>query len=329
LSVFRDTDTLLGGYFGALGRRSGRNRPPIELVAEQYTTVQDIDIGFLNASRLADGAPRLTDFVKLLGELGLDIAVLAGCTPAAAREVARRLGDFGMEFGSSAAPAGIEPHASAIWNKRSIAPLPAAWPDALVGNFRAVGGTPGLETIQGLLFDHIPGLFRFRLVAAPKGTPPFDIVSFWLDRDDVGSARRQIAARVLGAVLAQTLAPDAKLSLTIGGRFDADVLASELPPRLGADTAGISVEDDSGGSLSVFKRGGSPVDRVWIPPELHIKNGATELAALAPARPPIGSLPGHPDFRPLLARLSFFAQEPVAAEGGALDPQLLGNLQPP
>jgi hypothetical protein len=94
----------------------------------------------------------------------------------------------------------------------------------------------------------------------------------------------------------------------------------------GRDQSSKSTQATQAGSLSVFKRGGSPVDRVWIPPELHIKNGATELAALAPARPPIGSLPRHPDFRPLLARLSFFAQEPVAAEGGALDPQLLGNV---
>lgn len=327
LAAFCDTDSLLGGYFGGLGRRAEEATPQAQVATLYNHGGQDVDLGFLDAARLASPEdPRVTEFAKLLGDLRLDVFVLVGCGLDVAEQVARSLAEYGMPFAAGAMPAGGSgrPLSAVLWNEATVERRDVGWPADVAPFFRIMGGIPGLEGIEGPLFDRAPE--RFRFVLRGDTGAAVDVVPFWFERDDSGSARRQMATRALALALRKAVGE--VTSIVVGGRFDGKVAAAELPGGLGDGTSALAVEDGAGGAVLVLKRPGSPVGPVWLPPELAASAGAAELAANAPARPAAASLRGFSDYRPLLLRLSLGSPDLTALgeQPAAASPELLAAL---
>jgi len=322
LATFRDTDTLLGGYFGALGRPPiGSN--PREMAAALYAKGHDIDIGFLAASRVAsDGSPRLSNFVKLIAELCFDILILEGCAEVVALRVAQELRRFGLHYQASPQAQGaIGPDAVALWNTQTVQPLQLSpeWPADSEQDFAATGGTHQLAAFTGPLFDRRPR--RFRFASLGDSARLVDVLAMHFDRPDVGSQRRRLAAKVLGVAVerARQAEPStAAVSLVLGGRCDVDLAQAELGLPFDSAAQSVIADDARGAGLLVVSTRQAGVGRVWFPPELKIRPDGAELAFRAPARPYADTLPGREDFQPLCLRLSFAALAGPGLNGGVL-----------
>lgn len=317
LALFRDTDSLLGGYFGAIGRVGAPGEPPLDQVAALYDARADLDIGFLDASAVAGGGPeRVGAMARLMAELGLDVYMLAGCGRAVARQLVKRL--KALEFGTYEAPpdAWVEGHATPIWNRRWVTLAPRAWEAGVRGSFAATGGVAPLNGFEGPLFDHAPGLFT----VARGGMPDIDLASLWFSQGDIGGARRALATKVLGIALGRTLGAGA--CVVAGGCVPAEVAAADWPARFGAGASVTGAAGEGGKGLALARTAACPPLRLWTQGELEPLPGAKR----APARPAIAALAGAGEFKPLLARLSLVPAGAAAGVMVALDPAVAAGL---
>ncbi|QRM35415.1 serine protease [Microvirga sp. VF16] len=330
LSAFEHTDTLLGGYFGGLGRDYDQRAIPLKQIFELYTTVQDIDIGFLEANRVAaESSSRISQLAELISELALDVYILADCTRHAVDSLVKMLhNQYGMLYAAEPVQAnGGAQDFLAVWNTQTVKLLECGWEPSVSKAFSVVGGSPKFEDIEGPLFDRRPERYRFARLRGPTETwPPVDIVPFWFVRNDPDSRRRLVATGVLKFVFEKSISHEIAPVLVVGGRFDAARCANAFPSE--KESVAVAVEEGSGTTIMVLTRPNSSVKRVWTPPDLVASSGDTNLLAQAPARPARSSLPGSIDSRFLMVRLSFKSPEDSGADGTENDipPDLLDTI---
>ncbi|WP_167376067.1 trypsin-like serine peptidase [Methylobacterium tarhaniae] len=306
LSLFEHTDTLLGGYFGALGRQSDRNESPINQVHKLYTSAQDLDIGFLRSgNEISENASLLSQYAKFVSELALDVYVLADCPRHVAQRLVRMLRDqYGMSY--ELEPARQENQAQtyfAIWNTRTVKLDGSGWHAGSRQPFGDAAAPRDAHGDPGPLFEQSPERYRFvRLRGQDKSWPPVDVVPVWLTDGDISDGRRQRVMDELHVAYGEATSENPAPVLVIGGRFDP---MRPIPEFLGdQQVTAQATHRPTGATVAIMTQRGSSVKRVWTPPDLAGSAGSGLLAP-APARPSFPSPGKGIVLPPLILRLSF------------------------
>lgn len=336
LRAFKGTDSLLG-YFGVLGRPAGEGSALEKVVTTYAGEAHDIDIGFWNVEWFTSRYEQKTpDMAKILTDLQLDVYVLMDSSLEAVEHLAEHLAkDYGMTFDWSAS----EPDAAArgqstvlLWNLMTVERLEGDWPDRIKPWFdvdsRNFDGL-GPEATHGKVFDRYPGLFRFRALNRDKlgGGFDFNVVPLHLKAMGEGALRRRMGARILGAAVAEAIKQDGEADWVIGGDFNAE-LATEDFAALARTMLPLSAEDEAAGAMTYLKSPKSPIDHIFISPNLARTYGAKDFFIVAANMETPDHVKRVSDHGPVLLRLGLTPDSRAQAGEAGLPDGLAAALQP-
>lgn len=311
LRAFSGTDSLLG-YFGVLGRPNGEGSALKKVMATYAGEAHDVDIGFWNLEWLNDGhEKKISEVAKIITDLQLDIYVLMETTAEAVAQVAGYLAKgYGMKFDWAAS----RPDAPAdgqgpilLWNVSTVARLEGDWPDRIKPWFEVDCddfGDLGSEALAGKVFDFYPGLFRFRALNREKlgGDFDFNLVPLHLKALTEGAFRRRMGTRILGAAVAEAIKQGGDADWVIGGDFNAQQATEDLA-ALAKTMLALSAEDEGAGAMTYLRSPKSPIEHIFISPNLIRRYGARDFFTAAANVETPEQAKRVTDHRPVLLRL--------------------------
>jgi V8-like Glu-specific endopeptidase len=311
LRSFDGVDSLFG-FFGALGRRSGKPEGSSleRLVAAYSGEPEDIDVGFWNVEWFTNRYEEKLDAVAtVVADLNLDVWALSESSPDAAKALVAKLKDrFGLEFDCAFS----EPQASAgkqsttvLWNTATVAGERREWPKEIDGWFRVRSEQftgLDLEAVHGKVFDRYPGLFFFSSKGALNGFD-FHLVPLHLKAMGEGSLRRSMASKILAAAVKKMAGGGADEDWVIGGDFNAEIATGDFRDLVGA-LVPVSGEDEEQGAFTYLKSPKSLIDHVYLSPNLSRTFGPDDFYIVARDREIPSYVRQVSDHRPVLVRFS-------------------------
>ncbi|HEX8556637.1 MAG TPA: DNA/RNA non-specific endonuclease [Pyrinomonadaceae bacterium] len=331
LSHVNGTDSVLG-HWGALGRAAPDSRPAVETVVNIYRgEAEDVDVGFWNVGWFT---PRYSEKLQRVAEvfvkMNLDIWVFEETTAEAAGALAAYLRDayhldFVCEFSEPDPQPGAQTTA-VMWNRKTVEGRKAEWPAEIDEWFSARAedfDDLRREGAEGRMFERRPALFRF----SNKGGAAFDffLAPLHLKAQD-GGGKRRVAAAILAAAVGRMVEQQgADRDWVIGGDFDAPLANEDFGKLVAGGMTALSAGGGQGGAFSYVKGPNSPVEHVFLSPNLSETYGGEDFFIVARDKEIpdyLTALGGH---SPVLVRLSIRGDQPKNERGHMTDGKRLSD----
>lgn len=307
LRAIGGSDTM-SGFFGGLGREIAPGSVAPEAVVATYRgTDQDIDIGFWSiewlATRWKDDR-KLNGAARVVADLNLDAWGLADVSPDGVRTLVARIEDiygerYQCDFSEPDAVGGT-PSTAMIWKKSSLVGEAMAWPSNVAPLLRERGD--GYEAERSPLFEHYPGLFRFR-TAGDMPAYTFHIIPLHLKAMDEGSLRRRLASRILARAV-EDLSGEAGSDVIFGGEVTAPLAPEDFRRIEQAGFIVVGAQDEGDGAITYIKSPDSAVDNVFLSPGMQPNAGSADYFIVARNRSMSKFIDNISDRRPIALRLS-------------------------
>lgn len=322
IRLFRGTDELMG-FFGGLGRTVSANAGGMERVVDAYSGEdQDIDIGFWNIEwfnkRWRD---KIDSVARIVVEMNLDVWVFVESSEEATNELASQLASkYGQNWGvfaSQDAPSERQ-ITTIMWNRKTTTVEKRDWPQKVERWFgvdsRAFGEL-GLEAVHGKVFDRFPALYGVKTNLAGHASE-FNLVPVHLKAKGEGSLRRQMAARLLAAAIAELATDDGfDKDWIIGGDYNATLESGDFDALVDAGLRPLTAADAADKQITYVKAPfKSLIDHVFV--SKNMVPGDDDFMIVALDRN-IERFLEVSDHRPILMRLSATGAEPSGEASGA------------
>lgn len=308
--LFRGTDELMG-FFGSLGRVAPSNSGGMERVADTYAGEdQDVDIGSWNIEWFnKHWQDKIDSVARIVIEMNLDVWIFVESSLEATEALADHLkvkykAKSWKVLASQDAPSERQ-ITTVMWNESTVGVRARAWPDKVDRWFKVDSrafGDLDLEAVHGKVFDRYPALYE---VSTKLGgaAATFNLVPIHLKAMSEGSLRRQMAARLLAAAVAE-LAKDENFDgdWIIAGDANATLASGDLDALSDAGLKPLTATDADDNQITYVK---SPykslIDHMFVSPNLVPSDSDFVIVALDRK---IDRFLDISDHRPILMRLA-------------------------
>ena len=311
LSLFRDTDALMG-YFGALGRDSEGAATALERVVNSYQGEnRDLDVGFWNIEWFNKFyRDKLDAVAQVLLQMNLDVWAFEESSPEAAEALVAHLE---TKYSASFDYLASEPDAptsrqttTIIWNRKTVHCDRLEWDQEIDRWFKTHSEDfedIDFEAEHGRIFDRYPALFR--VTSAQQEGFSFLLVALHLKAKEEGSLRRRMASRILARAIQKTIESGEDGDWVVGGDYNATLASGDFEDLTRGDLVAISAEDarDSSAFTYIKSPFRSLIDHIFLSPNLAKLADEDDFFIVARDKE-IPHFLEISDHRPILVRLS-------------------------
>jgi endonuclease/exonuclease/phosphatase family metal-dependent hydrolase len=311
-------------------------RPRCPSPATSATRDEDLDVAFWNIEWFNRNVERkVRGVARFIADMRLDVWALEETSPrATARLVALLKEAYGLDFDHAAS----EPDApdarqttTVIWNRATVTGGRQAWP-AEIEEVLRLSSQDDLtpidhleaieEAIHGKIFDRYPALFQL----TARNNPAFDffLVPLHLKAMAEGSLRRQLACRVLAAVVRKMTRDGADADWVLGGDLNAELDSGDFQALTEAGLSALSAQDAAAGAITYLEGPRSLIDHIYLSQNLAARFGAEHFSIIAVDKEIPNYVRTISDHRPVMVRLHIGGDtEEAAAAIGMRTPDWL------
>lgn len=306
-------------YFGNVGRKQEDIEENVLNPSSVKARDEDIDVAFWNIEWFNKNVDKkVRGVARFVADMNLDVWALEETSAKATERLVRLLEDaYGLEFDFDASEpdAGSGKQATTVmWKRDTVVGAKRAWPDEIEEVLR-LSSQDDLtpidrleeieEAIHGKIFDRYPALFHL----AARKNPKFDffLVPLHLKAMDEGSLRRQLASRVLAAVVNKMIKDGEDADWVLGGDINAPLASGDFDQLSNAGLVAVSRQDADAGAISYIKGPKSLIDHIYLSPNLAERFGDADFSKLFTVVSAEQEIPDYvktiSDHRPVMLRM--------------------------